>query len=95
MKYWKGGTADRRPGGRSDRPPQAGESAAHRDGSPYPLRMGRLSDPKEVGRTVPVSRRGKRIFFVLFVYFVEKMKLQAMREEHIQKAFRDNFAFRR
>jgi hypothetical protein len=56
MKYWKGGTADRRPGGRSDRPPQAGESAAHRDGSPYPLRMGRLSDPKEVGRTVPVSR---------------------------------------
>jgi len=31
--------------------------AAHRDGSPYPLRTKRLSDPKEVGRTVSVSRR--------------------------------------
>ncbi len=36
-------------------------SAAHRDGSPYLLRTSHLSDPKEVGRTVPVSR--------LFVWF--------------------------
>jgi len=49
-------------------------TAAHRDGSPYPLRMGHKVAPKEVGRTVSVSRRGKQFF----VFFVGKnLKLQA------------------
>jgi len=46
------------------------ESTAHRDGSPYPLRTSHLSDPKEVGRTVPVSRKRNLPFFVDFVDFV-------------------------
>jgi hypothetical protein len=44
-------------------------TAAHRDGSPYPLRTGHLPDPKEVGRTVSVSRRGKSAFFRVFGVF--------------------------
>jgi len=53
------------------------KSAAHRDGSPYPLRTGQLSEPKEVGRTVPVSRKRKLPFFVSFRAFRGK-KLESI-----------------
>ena len=51
-----GGTADRRPAVDPTALP-IGSSAAHRDGSPYQLRTGPLSDPKAVGRGVSPSRR--------------------------------------
>ena len=50
------------------------ESTAHRDGSPYRLRTGQLSDPKAVGRTVSVSRKRKLSFFLSFsVFRVKKL----------------------
>jgi len=47
-------------------------SAAHRDGSPYLLRIRQMPRVKRVGRTVSVSRRGNQHFFVLFVCFADK-----------------------
>jgi hypothetical protein len=57
---------------------------AHRDGSPYPLRKGRMSDPKEVGRTVPVSRRAMwpflgywifRVGYWIFIHVVRAIRM--------------------
>ena len=50
-------------------------TAAHRDGSPYPLRMGHKVAPKEVGRTVSVSRRGKQLFRVFSVFRGQKLEV--------------------
>jgi hypothetical protein len=47
------------------RTPKKNSSAAHRDGSPYPIRTGHIPDPKAVGRTVPVSRSVFRVFRML------------------------------
>jgi hypothetical protein len=56
------------------------ESAAHRDGSPYPLRSGHLSDPKAVGRTVSVSRKENAIFVFFEDFVATHLKLLKRRK---------------
>jgi hypothetical protein len=56
MEYWRFET-----GNLKLETDNAKHTAAHRDGSPYPLCTGHLSGPQEVGRTVSVSREAPKI----------------------------------
>jgi len=59
------------------------ESAAHRDGSPYPLRTRYISDPKEVGSgscRIPVSRKTLiLIFFYQRINRMERIRISLIR----------------